>query len=851
MSPATKRTLWIVPNRAHAAVIENKLLEENEMVWGDLIFTPSTFIKKFSDPLKPSTTPLIEKAVILNILKETELRYFERVKYESSVAEEFCSAIKLLRYNLIDSNTLEHDLAERGSLKEFDLLTVYKRYEEKLEVLGLWDEGCRLNNLFENITESVRGEPVEPQTSISILRQACPEPCRRAQDESIVFTGFEVLTPGVKALAKHLGTNVNRSSTSSERTDFIKPELHACRSVGNECRFISETISDLIIKGDDPNRIGVVVDSSSDSLANLFYTLKDYNLIPEYAFTLNTGRLDVIRKSIESHSDISELADELKKGLGFRLKKAMSENLHITQIAHNLSQIDQIFSDIFTLSNLEKSGVVVENWKEVLISELNPNRKAFIDRDSLPFKLLWWDEHIYPELDTVFISGIYQGGTPPEPATSIFFQETSFLPGNGPDYFDELFPQADTLRQREADRFMNYLNTASKRAVLSYSRISMDGKETYPSNLTATIEKDEFDEGYRPYPVKFSSEEKNALQKRIEMEVADKSRPKDDPPSIINDNKIKDDIRKRFNEQVYSASQLERYGRCPYQYFLNKVMNLQPIEPPTPEINPKHRGTIIHRIMELFYKNESERVFSFMRREIDFGALTQKVDQYTEESLEENRDLVSDTHSAIIENFKKNAKAACIAAVQLEIELLADMTYPLLPTETELAFGFEGTEPLTLKSDLISPDAKIAGVIDRVDVDEEHNSFSITDYKTGKTDAVISKIRKGEHLQLPIYLEAAKKIFMKEKKAVGAFLFSLKMMKKMHGMARRDEKDFYFKNMNRHLFVGDDEWNELMKTALETAANYIDQIRSSIFYEKPENCSGLCDFRDICRYEKK
>jgi len=57
--------------------------------------------------------------------------------------------------------------------------------------------------------------------------------------------------------------------------------------------------------------------------------------------------------------------------------------------------------------------------------------------------------------------------------------------------------------------------------------------------------------------------------------------------------------------------------------------------------------------------------------------------------------------------------------------------------------------------------------------------------------------------------------------------------------------------MNRNLFVDDADWDELLTTAKETATRHVNGIRSSEFYEKPENCAGLCDFRDICRYGKK
>jgi ATP-dependent helicase/DNAse subunit B len=280
-------------------------------------------------------------------------------------------------------------------------------------------------------------------------------------------------------------------------------------------------------------------------------------------------------------------------------------------------------------------------------------------------------------------------------------------------------------------------------------------------------------------------------------------------------------------------------------------MKLDPIEPRTPEINPKDRGTIIHRIMELFYIHETENIFRFMRNEIDFEELTGKLEEYTNTSVGENAERVGTVHPALLTNFENRATTTCRQAIRLEIDLIGEMTFPLYPTYTELAFGRGATAPLTISSAPLEKAANITGVIDRVDVDEEHGTFSITDYKTGKTESVLSKIRKGEHLQLPLYIEATKQLFLQDKKVVGAFLFSLRTMRKMHGLARKDSKSFYFKKTNSRLFVDDEEWNDLMEIALSTAADYIHQIRNSNFSEKRDSCNRICDYREICRYGKK
>ncbi len=51
----------------------------------------------------------------------------------------------------------------------------------------------------------------------------------------------------------------------------------------------------------------------------------------------------------------------------------------------------------------------------------------------------------------------------------------------------------------------------------------------------------------------------------------------------------------------YSASQLEEYAKCPFQYFLKRILQLETIEEPTEELESFELGSIIHSILYEFY----------------------------------------------------------------------------------------------------------------------------------------------------------------------------------------------------------------------------------------------------------
>ena len=50
-----------------------------------------------------------------------------------------------------------------------------------------------------------------------------------------------------------------------------------------------------------------------------------------------------------------------------------------------------------------------------------------------------------------------------------------------------------------------------------------------------------------------------------------------------------------------SASALERWATCPFQYFLSRVLRLETLpDPESDEISPLERGSLVHKILERF-----------------------------------------------------------------------------------------------------------------------------------------------------------------------------------------------------------------------------------------------------------
>ena len=54
-------------------------------------------------------------------------------------------------------------------------------------------------------------------------------------------------------------------------------------------------------------------------------------------------------------------------------------------------------------------------------------------------------------------------------------------------------------------------------------------------------------------------------------------------------------------ERTYSVSQLETYGECPFRYFSDRVLNLNPTEEEETGLTSMEKGSLAHKILFEFY----------------------------------------------------------------------------------------------------------------------------------------------------------------------------------------------------------------------------------------------------------
>ena len=213
----------------------------------------------------------------------------------------------------------------------------------------------------------------------------------------------------------------------------------------------------------------------------------------------------------------------------------------------------------------------------------------------------------------------------------------------------------------------------------------------------------------------------------------------------------------------FSATQLELYGRCPFRFFAQELLNLQPLHDPEEDDSALKRGNFIHRILYHFYAAHGEAAERAENLATNIAELRHQGREIAEEmglvgffwDRELERLLGSDDtgeREGVLPRF---------------LRLQAAAANPAMPTHFELSFGSypgmgerdqQSTTTHYAISDSESGDeVRISGKIDRIDRTAD-GRFIVFDYKTGRTPSV-ADIDIGLNLQLPLYLLATESLF--------------------------------------------------------------------------------------------
>jgi ATP-dependent helicase/nuclease subunit B len=204
-------------------------------------------------------------------------------------------------------------------------------------------------------------------------------------------------------------------------------------------------------------------------------------------------------------------------------------------------------------------------------------------------------------------------------------------------------------------------------------------------------------------------------------------------------------------ERSFAPTALERYATCPFQYFAEKVLRLEPVRRlPHDHLPPLMLGTLVHESLRVSY----ERLVAL---------------QWPDSSLTEAA-MQSTVHAAVTDTFVSHAASQGTGHAllwTLAREQVNELVAAAVSSDQEeyqatgfrpIAFEVAAQGIVPLESDASSISLKIHGTLDRVDYRAEPPALRIVDYKFKQGNEITAVDRnlalsavRGFRLQPPLY----------------------------------------------------------------------------------------------------
>jgi CRISPR/Cas system-associated exonuclease Cas4 (RecB family) len=284
----------------------------------------------------------------------------------------------------------------------------------------------------------------------------------------------------------------------------------------------------------------------------------------------------------------------------------------------------------------------------------------------------------------------------------------------------------------------------------------------------------------------------------------------------------------RLNRRSYSASALQLFSACPYQFVLSAVYRLRPFEPPEPlqRMDPLTRGSLFHEIQARFFRTLQSRSMLPVTRDTSDAARV-----LLDEVIEQVGAAAHDELVPAVERVWQDELAGIRRDLHAWLEYLAGDGDEWLPLYFELGFGEVPGErdEHSIRADVVLDGRfRLRGAIDLIEEHRQTKTLRITDHKTGRKPERIEKvlIGGGAVLQPVLYSMAVEAALEREVS---------------HGR-------LFYCTSTGSFFSHPILLDERSRAAGVEVLEVIDRaIESGFLVAAPtEEACGRCDFRPVC-----
>lgn len=206
-----------------------------------------------------------------------------------------------------------------------------------------------------------------------------------------------------------------------------------------------------------------------------------------------------------------------------------------------------------------------------------------------------------------------------------------------------------------------------------------------------------------------------------------------------------------FGKNLFvSASQVENYHKCPFEYFCKYGLKAKPRK--IAQLDPMESGTVIHFVLENIIKIHGSNALC----EMSDAQIEREVHALLLEYLEKKMGGLDNNGKRFEYQYFRQCATICNVLERMKAEFCQSQ---FKPVDFELKIDHDGEIPpysLKLQDEGL---LKIIGSIDRVDLFEKDGKsyIRVVDYKSGKKEFALSDVYFGLNMQMLIYLFAVYK----------------------------------------------------------------------------------------------
>jgi ATP-dependent helicase/DNAse subunit B len=314
-------------------------------------------------------------------------------------------------------------------------------------------------------------------------------------------------------------------------------------------------------------------------------------------------------------------------------------------------------------------------------------------------------------------------------------------------------------------------------------------------------------------------------------------------------------------DYVHSASGLSVFGNCPYRFFAQRVLRLEPRGEAALDLQAIDAGKLLHDILRRFFeRHRREALYT-----LDRDALREELLAIADRVFDEHERVVPPLNRQIWKIDREIRKILLEQVLLYELDIQQETAESnVRPAFFEISFG--GTRsaakdpgstdaPLELtRSTFVGEESiKISGQIDRVDLAEDDTLIAY-DYKLS-VGSTKEDIRAGRSLQIPIYLEALERLILPGNEVAGGGYYIIRGAndRRNRGLYRASKIGYYKLHPKALAVMSDGEWQDIRNGVISQIWEFLDRMRAGQFFVNPSERNKTCRFCDygaVCRYNR-